>query len=110
MEVEVAVLGSPSLIVLMPTVDVKQHLKKKKKKIRAQEPCECRGGRPGLSVPNSLHGHYGRKATFEEEEEEEAEVKSDLSLWGSNPRRPALLTRPLGQKAVLDTSIITTTS
>ena len=71
-----AVLGSPSLIVLMPTVDVKQHLKKKKKKkkkkkIRAQEPCECRGGRPGLSVPNSLHGHYGRKATFEEEEEED---------------------------------------
>ena len=29
MKVEVAVLGSPSLIVLMVSVDVKQHLKKK---------------------------------------------------------------------------------
>ena len=31
MKVEVAVLGSPSVIVLMVSVDVKQHLKKKKK-------------------------------------------------------------------------------
>ena len=30
-KVEVAVLGSPSVIVLMVSVDVKQHLKKKKK-------------------------------------------------------------------------------
>ena len=32
--------------------------------IRAQELCESRGGRPGLPVPNSLHGHCGRKATL----------------------------------------------
>ena len=31
MKIEVAVLGSPSLIVLMVSVDVKQHLKKPKK-------------------------------------------------------------------------------
>ena len=28
---------------------------------RAQEVCESRGGRPGLSVPNSPHGLFGRK-------------------------------------------------
>ena len=32
MKVEVTVQGSPFLIVLMVSVDVKQHLKKKKKK------------------------------------------------------------------------------
>ena len=37
---------------------------------RAQELCESRGGRPGLPVPNSPKGLCGRKATFEEEEEE----------------------------------------
>ena len=31
-KVEVAVVGSPSVIVLMVSVDVKQHVKKKKKK------------------------------------------------------------------------------
>ena len=51
MKVEVAVLGSPSLISLMVSVDVKQHLKEIAK-IRAQELCESRGGRPGLPVPN----------------------------------------------------------
>ena len=34
MKVEVAVLGSLSLIVLMVSVDEKQHLKKKKKLLR----------------------------------------------------------------------------
>ena len=38
--------------------------------VRTQELCEGRGGRPGLPVPNSPYGLYGRKATFEEEEEE----------------------------------------
>ena len=45
MKDEVAVLGSPSLISLMVSVDVKQHLKEIAK-IRAQELCESRGGRP----------------------------------------------------------------
>ena len=37
---------------------------------RAQELCESRGGRPGLPVPKSLYGLCGRKATFEEEDED----------------------------------------
>ena len=36
--------------------------------IRAQELCESRGGRPGLPVPSSPCGLYGRKVTFEETE------------------------------------------
>ena len=31
---------------------------------RAQELCGSRGGRPGLSVPNSAYGLCGRKATL----------------------------------------------
>ena len=40
MKVEVAVLGSPSLMVLTVSVDVKQL------ELRAQELCESGGGRP----------------------------------------------------------------
>ena len=47
MKVEVAVLGSPSLI------DVK---------IIVQELCESRGGRPGLPVLNSPYSLCGRKS------------------------------------------------
>ena len=47
-----AVLGSPSAIDLMVSVDVKQHLKKHGA-FKTQELCESRGGRPGLPVPNS---------------------------------------------------------
>ena len=62
MKVEVAVLGFPVLIVLMVSVDVKQHLKKKTNtEIRAQEQCESRGGRPGLSAPDRHYGLCGRK-------------------------------------------------
>ena len=39
MKVEVDVPGSPSLIVLMVSVDVKHHLKKKARDLRAQELC-----------------------------------------------------------------------
>ena len=59
MNVEVAVLSSPSLTVLMVSVDVKSTLKN-----RAQELCESRGGRPELPVPNSPYGRCGRKATM----------------------------------------------
>ena len=31
---------------------------------RAQELCECRGGRPAPPVPNSPYGLCGRKATL----------------------------------------------
>ena len=53
--IDEAVLGSPSLIVLMVSVD---------KIVRAQELREGRGGRPVLPVPNSLYGPCGRKATL----------------------------------------------
>ena len=49
-----AVLGAPSLIVLVVSVDFKKHLKM----------CESRGGRPGLPVPNSPYGLCGRKETL----------------------------------------------
>ena len=64
MKVEVAVLGSPSLIVLMVSVDVKQHLLMNT--FRAQELCGSRGGRPGLPVPNTPYSFRGRKATLNE--------------------------------------------
>ena len=50
MKVEVAVLGFPSLISLMVSVDVQHHLKKKSVSIRAvaEELCESPGGCPGL--------------------------------------------------------------
>ena len=34
------------------------------KRIRVQDLCESRGGRPGLPVPNSAYGLCGRKATL----------------------------------------------
>ena len=52
MKVEVDVLGSPSLISLMVSVDVKQHLKEIVE-IRAQELRESGGGRHGFPDPNS---------------------------------------------------------
>ena len=63
MKVEVVVLGSPSLIVLMVSVDVKQH-RTRTLSIRVQDLCGSCGGRPGLPVPNSLYGLCGRKATL----------------------------------------------
>ena len=59
MKVEVAVLGSPSLIVLMVSVDVKHCTDRNCTsaavfRFRAEELCESLGGRPaGLPVPNS---------------------------------------------------------
>ena len=55
-EVEVAVLGSPSLI--SPVVSVDGYCG------RAQELCESRGGRPGFSVSNKPCGFCGRKSTL----------------------------------------------
>ena len=58
MKVEVDVLGSPSLTVLMVSLDVNQH-----KMCQAQVLCESRSGCPGLPVPNSPYGLFGRKST-----------------------------------------------
>ena len=48
-KVEATVLGTPSLIVRMISVDVKQHWTQSLF-TRARELCESRGGRPGLPV------------------------------------------------------------
>ena len=54
MKVGAAVLGSPSPISLIVSVDVKQHDERKKKDhSRTQKLRESRGGRPGLPDPNS---------------------------------------------------------
>ena len=70
MKVEVDVLGSPSLIVCTVSVDIKQHEKKKKKKLynRVQKLCERRDTGPS-SLILSPYDFCGRKATKEEEEE-----------------------------------------
>ena len=57
-------LPIPSLVVLMVSVDVKQHQLNN----RAQELCEIQAsGRPGLPVPNSPYGLCERKATLNEQ-------------------------------------------
>ncbi len=50
-KVEVDVLGSPSLLIRTVSVDNIERTC-----IRAQELCECRGGRPGVPDPNSPYG------------------------------------------------------
>ena len=92
-----------SLIVRTVSVDVKQHLKKKKKKtqIRTQEMCESRGGRPGLPIPNQ-DGLCGHKATLEEEKEDTNPRSGDVrkSRWTSwAPHSPYGL---CGHKATLE--------
>ena len=58
---------------------------------RAQEPCESRGGRPGLPFLISLR-FCGRKATLRQQEEEEgkdSELRScvtvEMAVMGSPP-------------------------
>ena len=58
-KVEVAVLGSPSVIVLMVSVDVKQHWN------ITSEQCGSRGGRPDTATV--LYGLQGRRATLRSE-------------------------------------------
>ena len=58
-KVEVAVLGSPTLIVRSVSVDVKQHWTWTSNH-RDQELREGRGGRPGLPIPNIPFGLCGR--------------------------------------------------
>ena len=62
MKVDLAVLGSPSLIVLTVSCGCKATLNLNQIYIRAQELCESRGGRPGLPVPGSQYGVSKRKA------------------------------------------------
>ena len=57
MKVEVAVLGSPSLISLMVSVDVKQHVYQSVSELRSCVKVE-------VAVPNRPDGLCGRKATL----------------------------------------------
>ena len=61
-KVEVAVLGSPSLISLVVSADVKHHVYSVYCHRQTQELCVCesQGGRPGLPVPNKHYGFCGR--------------------------------------------------
>ena len=61
--VEVAVLGSPSLINKPHGFCGHKATLKKKGKFGAQELCARWGGHPGLPVPNKPYGFCGRKAT-----------------------------------------------
>ena len=83
MKVEVAVLGSPSLVVLMVSVDLKQHLKKTSSQSSGAV-CESRGGRPELTVPNSPNGFCELDATFEKDVKSELRscVKVEVAVLG----------------------------
>ena len=91
---------SPFLTSLMVSVDVKHHVSFKCT-VRAQELCECRGGRPGLSFPNNPYGECGRKATLDlilhhRDQEPCSNIELDLvshraqELCGSLGDRPGL--------------------
>ena len=75
--------GAPSLIRLMVSVDVKQHWAL----VRAQELCESRDGRPGLSVPDSPYGLCGRKATLSSGQSSGTVWKSRWPSWALRPRQ-----------------------
>ena len=52
--------------------------------LRAQELSESRGGRPGLSVPNSPFGLFGHKATLNSDSSELGScVKVGVAILGS---------------------------
>ena len=66
----------------------------KKKILRALEPRESRGGRPGLPVPNSPYGLSGRKATLNFKKKETAEKQQQqqkLQVWFSCPLKSVTL-------------------
>ena len=60
MKVEVVFLGSPSLISLLVSVDVKHH--ERRTLSEGQELCQSRSGHPGLPVPDTPYGLCGRNA------------------------------------------------
>ena len=60
MKVEVAVLGSPpSLMVRMVLCGRNSNIELLVSELK--KPCESRGGRPGLPVPNGPYGLCGRQ-------------------------------------------------
>ena len=71
-------------------------------RLRAQEGCESRGGRPGLPVPNSPYGLCGRKATVNTQfgQSSGAVRKSRWPSW--SPPVPSSPYGLNGRKATLD--------
>ena len=51
-------------------------------RVRAQELCGCRGGPPGLPVPNKPGGFCGRKATLKQNCTE-SELRSCVKIEGA---------------------------
>ena len=62
MRIEVAVLGSPTLIVFMASVGVKQHLKKNSTGTEIRSFVKVEVVDMGVVVPNNPYGLCGRKA------------------------------------------------
>ena len=90
-KVEVAVLGSRSLIELMLSVDVEQHWFEEEEEevdCRAQDLCESRGGRPGLPVLNRTYALCGRKATLIWRRR--SRLQSSRAVYESRGGRPGL--------------------
>ena len=68
----------------MVSVDVKHHVYYYLiQNFRAQELYESRGGRPGLSAPNSPYGLCGRKATLNWNSDTRSCVKVEVAVLGS---------------------------
>ena len=58
---------------------------------RVQELCKCRGGRPGLPVPNSPYGLCGRKATLNEQLAHPTELRSCVKVEVAVLGSPSLI-------------------
>ena len=86
-KMEVAVLDS---LVSNSPVDVKQHWTWTQK-LRVRQPCECRGGRPGLPVPNSPYGLCGHKATLNLNSETQTSGAMWKWRWPSWPSLTVLM-------------------
>ena len=83
-KVEVDVLGSPSLIVLVVSVDVKHHLRKRMKPGALSEFRSCVKVKVAVLVPNSPDGLCGLKATFEEEEDDDDDDEARNAAYQSS--------------------------
>ena len=56
--------GANDTAVQATVTDIQKSHRLNRNHFRAQELCECQGGRPGLRIPNSPYGVCGRKATL----------------------------------------------
>ena len=87
--------SSSSLTVPTVSVDVKQH-SAGTQTLRAQQLCESRGGRPGLSVPNKPYCFCGRKATVKKKKKTDFRVQELCESRGGRPGLPVPNSPPYG--------------